>query len=115
MEGFNIQYQRLVSPISGFFGVSIQDKTNVLITIKGEDGIPISGVTVSYPGVTFTTSSLNTIYKLSVPINTATSITLSKIGYNTQTFSVTLAANEFRVVERVLVLSIIPYEIIIRR
>jgi hypothetical protein len=119
LAGLSIQYREIVAPISGLFGLVFQKKTNLLLTVTDASGAELPGVTVSYPSgsetVTFTTSSTSTLYELAIPVNTTTTITLSKPGYVTQQFSVTIAAGDFQVLTRTMQLAITPYRLILRR
>lgn len=119
MRNISLQYRNLVSPIAGLFGLSIQKKTNLLIRVIDELGNLMTGVTISYPNggstITFTTSATNDLYELSIAVSTTTTVTLSKIGYVTQEFNVTIAANDFMVLDKAMVLAIVPYKVIIRR
>jgi hypothetical protein len=118
-SGMGLQYREIVSPIAGYFGINVQKATNLLLTVKDEKDLELSGATVSYPSgtdtITFTTSAVSTLYELAIPVGVTTTITLSRPGYATQSFDVTIAANDFMTVTKTMVLNVNPFKNILRR
>jgi hypothetical protein len=119
MQGISIQTVRIVADLSGWFGVSIQLAANLLLIIEDASGEPLGGVTVSFvkdgEPVIYSTGPLNSLYQLEIPFNNTTAITISKPGYTTQVFNVTIATGNFLVVEKTMVLEVDAYRIINRR
>jgi hypothetical protein len=119
LSGLSYQFKNVVAPISGIYGLRFQKKTNLLLTVKDKADLELSGATVSYLNgtdtITFTTSAISTLYELAIPVGVTTTITLSRPGYATQSFDVTIAANDFMTLTKTMVLNVNPFKNILRR
>lgn len=116
MEGFNIQYVDVVSRLSGFFGFTVGKNTNLLLNVLDERDESMTGATIAYSGIDFTTSSVNSHYEIGVPYGVNTVVSISKPAYVTQTFTVNIpVGSPLVILTKKMVLAAIPYSVIIRK
>ncbi|MGV3588587.1 MAG: hypothetical protein ACO1OF_16395 [Adhaeribacter sp.] len=118
MQGLSLQTTSIVSPLGGFFGISLQSGANALLRVKDANGADLTGATISYPAngttIIFTTSPISALYPIRVPWNTTTTINIKRQGFQEQSFNVTIAENNFLVIEKTMVLDVSPYILILQ-